>query len=257
MIEISGLNYSLHGKPVLRNISLTGNEGEILGIIGPSGSGKSALLKIAGGVEKSYDGTILARERDIKKMSAREKNEALCLFTGEKPQNRDDSVENFILLSRVPLKRSLSPITDKDRSIAEKYISSLELEHCRYDRIGELCQSVQTLALLAHAFTREAGITLLDEPTQFLDLKSLALLHRTLAKKSSEGGGTIFICSNDINFILQCADRIIILYQGAVAEEGNVSIVTDDLIQKYFGIRVILSKNIYNGKPVVHYFPEN
>nr|HPI89688.1 ABC transporter ATP-binding protein [Spirochaetota bacterium] len=114
-----------------------------------------------------------------------------------------------------------------------------------------------TLALLAHAFTREAGITLLDEPTQFLDLKSLALLHRTLAKKSSEGGGTIFICSNDINFILQCADRIIILYQGAVAEEGNVSIVTDDLIQKYFGIRVILSKNIYNGKPVVHYFPEN
>jgi iron complex transport system ATP-binding protein len=257
MIEISGLKLSLGGMPVLDDVSITLSDGEILGIIGPAGSGKSTLLRTAAGREKPSRGSVQLDGRNILKMKNRERERSVSFFSGAEPLNREDTVENFVVLSRACLRGPLSPFTDIDRETAAACMADLGLERVRDRKLGELCRNDLILALLAHAFTREAGALLLDEPGRFLDLNSLKLLHRTLSKISGRARTAILFCTNDINFASQVADRIAVMHLGRIVEAGKPSIITAELVRDYFGVEAVLSKNIFNGRPEVHFFPVN
>ncbi|HSA14199.1 MAG TPA: ABC transporter ATP-binding protein [Spirochaetota bacterium] len=257
MVEISNITLSFGGKTVLDDASISCADGEIVGIIGPAGSGKSSLLLAAAGRLKSYRGSVLLDRRDIKKMNKREKERSVSFFNGASPLNIEDTLENFVVRSRVCGRSPLSPLTDVDREIAGTYIADLGIERSSSEKIGELCKNDLVLTLLAHAFTREPRTIVLDEPGRFLDLNSLRLLHRTLAKISARAHAAILFCTSDINFASQMSDRIAVIYQGRIVEEGKPSIITAETVRRYFGVDAVMSKNIFNGRPEVHFFPEN
>jgi iron complex transport system ATP-binding protein len=257
MIEINALSCSSGGTPVLRGVSLSAGEGEIIGIIGPSGSGKTAFLRAVAGLVSGSRGSVTVDGRDVFAMKARERNRAVCLFAGDRPLNPDTTVEGFVHLSRSALRGAFSPLTDVDRDIADASIGDLGLDRHRNKRLGDLSTGLLTLTTLAHAMSRESRVLLLDDPTRFLDLSSLLMVHRALAKISSRGRGCIIVASHDINFVSQCADRILVFSEGSVVEEGSPAIITAEMIEKHFGAKIILTKNVFNGRPVVHCFPEN
>ena len=123
--------------------------------------------------------------------------------------------------------------------------------------IRALSGSYAKRAVLAFALARGTGLLLLDNPTAGLDLRSLALLQKALSRYALGGRNIAVIASNDLNFIAQTADRIVVLDGGAVVLEGGPDIIDADMVKRFFGLEVFVSKNVYNGKPNVHFFPEN
>ena len=123
-------------------------------------------------------------------------------------------------------------------------------------KIGDVPDGVLRRALLARALIRSAHAVLLDNPTGDLDIVSVRLLKKALARYVIEGSRIAVISSVDINFIADVADRVLVMDGGRIVESGPVDIIDAELIRRYFGVDVIISRNIYNGRPQIHTFPD-
>jgi iron complex transport system ATP-binding protein len=257
MIEIKDLNFIYNDSHLLRNINLTLNDGEIIGITGRGGCGKSILLKIVAALIKEYQGEVLHNGRKIISYMRSDLQKIISYMDGEAPDNPDDSVYNFSLLSRITYKSMLKPFSDYDIQVTEDYLRALELDSIRDRKLGTLSDSLMKSVRLAHSFIREGEVLILDNPTEGLSIQKTSLIRKLILKYTINGDRIVVMASHDLNFLLQTADRIIIMDEGAVFEDGPPQMVDADCVKRYFGADVLISRNIYNGKPEVHIFPED
>ncbi|MCX7679444.1 MAG: ABC transporter ATP-binding protein [Spirochaetes bacterium] len=255
MIECKNVNFTSHGREILKNINLFVQGGEIVGIIGPGGCGKSTLCNILNGTIKSHDGEVLINNRPLRSFSQNERARHVSTIFGI-PENTEITVFEFILLSRTPFKKLLNPFSSYDIQIAEEYLEGFELTKHRDSLLCQLSPAQLKLVLLAFAFTRQADVIVLDDATESLDLRGLTLLHKTLIRYVVHGNTAAILTSNDINFIAQTADKIAIVSDGSIQMIGGHEIIDADIIKQYFNVDVFISKNVYNGRPNVHFFPE-
>jgi iron complex transport system ATP-binding protein len=256
MVEIRELGLDLDGKRLLSGISLAFNDGEVTGIIGRGGAGKSLFLDALSGTYRTFDGEILVDRRPLRGLSRRDLGRMITCHVDE-PQNEDERVREFLKLARLPFKKFLNPLTDYDLQIVDDCMALLELGDMADVPLRALSGSYAKRAVLAFALARDTGLLLLDDPTAGLDLRALALLQKALSRYALGGKNIVVIASNDLNFIAQTADRIVVLDGGAVVMEGGPDIIDADMVKRFFGLEVFVSKNVYNGKPNVHFFPEN
>ena len=255
MIDISNLSLTIQGAVILDGISISMNDGETVGIIGRSGSGKTVFLKSVAGLIRSYRGSVSLNRAPLPK-EAGGNGKIVSYYGAAVPQNPDETLYNFLLTARVPYKKILKPFSDYDRQITEEFMEILGLKPFGDVTIGTLPDGLFRLAMLAHAFIGEAYAVILDNPTNDLDIVSVRMLRKALSRYVMNGNHIAIVCSNDLNFISQTADRVLVMDAGRVAETGPPKILDAELIKKYFGIDVIISKNIYNGKPEIHLFPD-
>ncbi len=255
MLQIKDVALSHREKEVLKSINLFVQGGEIFGIIGPAGCGKSSLLEILSGNARSFKGEILIENRPMRSYSRRERAKKICAIP-MLPENKEISVLEFILLARTPYKKTLNPFSDFDMQITEESMAGFELSPYRNALLKELSRGHLKVALLAFCFARNADVLVLDDPTDGLDLHGLVLLQKMLFRYVVDGNRVALLAGNDINFIAQTADKIALMHEGAVKALGGTEIIEPEIIKQYFGIDVFVSKNVYNGKPNVHFFPE-
>ncbi len=255
MLQLKDVALSHREKEVLKSTSLSVHGGEIFGIIGPAGCGKSSLLKILSGKVRNFKGETLVDNRPIRSYSRRERAKKICSIP-MLPENMDISVFEFILLTRTPFKKALNPFSDFDVQITEESMAGFELSPYRNTLLGELSRSHLKAALLAFCFARNADVLVLDDATDGLDLRGLVLLQKMLFRYVVDGNRTAVLAGNDINFIAQTADKIAIMHEGTIKALGGPEIIEPEIIKQYFGAEAFVSKNVYNGKPNVHFFPE-
>jgi iron complex transport system ATP-binding protein len=255
MIDISNLSLTINGTGILDGISMSVDDGETVGIIGRSGSGKTVFLKCVAGLIRSYRGSVtfskVPQSREAGGIGT-----IVSYYGASVPQNPDETLYNFLMLARVPYKKLLRPFSDYDRQITEEYMEILGLTPFGDAKIGALPDGIFRLTMMAHAFIGEAYAVVLDNPTNDLDIASVRMLRKALSRYVMNGNRIAICCSNDLNFISQTADRILVMDAGRVVETGPPDMLDAELIKKYFGIDVIISKNIYNGKPEIHLFPD-
>ena len=253
MIDVKQCSLSLSGVTVLDDISVTLNDGETIGIVGASGSGKTAFLKTLAHRMPGYRGSITINGSPLPLLkSALEREVTYC--GPALPGNPDESVSEFLLQGRMPYKKAFRNYTDYDRQTADEYADILDLSRLGAMKIGVVPDGAFRRALLARAFIRGSHAVLLDNPTGDLDIGSIGLLKKAVSHYVIEGNRIAVVCSGDLNFICAVADRVLVMDAGRIAESGAVNILDADLIKRYFGIDVIISRNIYNGKPQIHSF---
>jgi iron complex transport system ATP-binding protein len=255
MVEINNLFMQSEGIDVLKDISLSVNEGELFGIIGRASSGKSLLCSGLSGLW-GYDGSIKINGRELREIPVKEKNRLLSAIERRYAINPELTVSDFTLLSRVPNKQSFRSFSQEDREINDNYLRELSLYSQSLLTVGSLSESGLSLAMIAFSMVREAPLLILDEPTAYLDPEGSIVFSKALIKYLFNGGRTAVICSNDLNFLFQNADRIAIIHDGRIAEVLSPSEINAELLLKYFGIDTIITRNVYNGKPVVNIFSE-
>jgi ABC-type cobalamin/Fe3+-siderophores transport system ATPase subunit len=255
MIDVKRCSLSLGGVNVLDDITVTLNDGETIGIVGRSGSGKTALLKTLSRRLPRYEGEITVNGAPLPTGKA-DLDRTITYCGSALPGNPDESLREFLLQGRIPFKKVFRPFSDYDRQAAEEYADILDLSRLSAARIGDVPDGALRRALLARALIRGAHAVLLDNPTGDLDLPSVRMLKKALAHFVIEGNRIAVVCSGDLNFIADIADRVLIMENGRIAAAGPVEILDADLIKRYFGIDVIISRNIYNGRPQIHTFPD-
>ncbi|MDH7552484.1 MAG: ABC transporter ATP-binding protein [Spirochaetota bacterium] len=254
MLTLNNLSLTITNNHILKNITVEFFEGEIIGIIGKPGCGKSVLLQTIAQYYTHYNGEILLNTKPIRLIKKRELSQKISYQPAGYFYNHYITLYDYLVSSRIPYKTFLSPFQSFDYEIVDKYMHHFELQQYKFKPLVLLSSDIQARALLAFHFIRQAQIVLLDNPTHNLSLPSYNQLHDAIIRYCSTGKNCCIIASHDINFLAQTVDKLYIMENGSIVDSCIPADLTEDLIKNIFGVDVFITRNIYNGKPNIHLY---
>lgn len=222
MIEVKNIRKSFGESEVLKDISLSIEEGDIYGIIGHSGAGKSTLLRCLNGLETYNSGSIKVMGKEIKDLSKDEIRELR--------KNLGMIFQNFNLLSRKNVYENISlplEVWGYSKEKIDKKVSELlkliSLEDKAYSKPSELSGGQKQRVAIARALALEPKILLCDEATSALDPKTTKDILSLLLKINKELGITIVIVTHQMEVVKEVCENITLLEGGIVKAQGKSS----------------------------------
>ncbi len=243
VLEVNGIRKRFGGITAVDGVSFTVNEGEILGIIGPNGCGKSTLFNCILGQlpptegEVKVDGRVTTGMRpcDLNRLGVSRTFQLLQVF----PQL---SVrENLILAGQehrgTMMTRLYGPSDAGLGAAADQMIGFFKLSHLADERAGGLSYGQQKLLDAAMAFMAGPRLVLLDEPAGGVNLTMLANLKERLRAINVEQGATFVVIEHNMDFVMSLCTRVLVLAEGKVLAEGPPSVVRSNpkVIEAYLG----------------------
>lgn len=205
----------------LKNVSFYLQKGEILGIAGESGSGKSTLLRTVCGLEKADTGKIFAGGKELPAGDARYAGRYMQMIFQDAYASFDPgrTMRKSLTEFMAPEKSSQGGRSN-ERILSLLYETGLTadlLDRHPAALSGGQCQRMS----IARALLTGAGILLCDEITSALDVSTQARVAELLLRLKRQKGISILLVSHDLALISQLCDRVMIMKDGAVLEEGN------------------------------------
>jgi phospholipid/cholesterol/gamma-HCH transport system ATP-binding protein len=221
IIEIINVSKKLGGRPVLRGISLSVEAGQILAVVGPSGVGKSTLIKHMVGLMKPDSGDVLVEGRSVVKATRRELAEIRqafgVVFQGAALLNSLSVAENVAL----PLVEHTKLAKERIGEIVDQKLGLVHLEGFEDYMPADLSGGMRKRVGLARALVREPRIVLYDEPTAGLDPIMSNTIIDLAGEMREKTGVTSVIITHDIHTVFRVADRAAMLFGGQVIAEGT------------------------------------
>ena len=202
MISMTNVTKSFKDKPVLTDVSLHVAPGEIFGLLGPSGAGKTTIINILTGQLEADSGdvTVDAVQREI----------GIMLDMGGLYPHLN-GLENLDLYAR---------IYDLPKTRAQEILDKVGLGEDAKKAASELSRGMNQRLALARAILYSPKLLFLDEPTSALDpgtSKGICKLLRTLC----DDGATIFLTTHNMDEALKLCDRVALLHEGKIVEQGH------------------------------------
>jgi branched-chain amino acid transport system ATP-binding protein len=239
LLEAKGIDAGFGVAQVLFGIDLTVAPGEIAGVFGLNGAGKSVFMKVLAGLLPPWAGSVTLAGRDITTMSTEGR---VALGMGHVPQGRqvfpDLTVEENIRLGAYTLRRR-----DKSRyapSLATVWERFPKLYERRRQAAGTMSGGEQAALAVARALVNEPSILLVDEPSAGLAPLIVADVFASL-RAVAETGVTMLLVEQNVATALQLVDSVTILQTGSVAWSGPVGELDRSMLAARLGIGRLLA----------------
>ncbi len=241
VIEVSEVVTRLGGTLIHDGVSLEVARGEVIALIGGSGTGKSVLLKEIIGLIRPQAGSIRLFGQDVWKAS---ESELMALRRRFGVLFQDGALFSSLTVEQnvaAPLREHTDLPVQECLELARLKIAlaGLPASACR-KMPSELSGGMRKRAALARALALDPELLFLDEPTSGLDPISARAFDRLIRQLSDSLGLTVFLVTHDLDTLLVMVDRIIALSQGKVLGEGTVDElrkINDKWLQDYFSAR--------------------
>lgn len=245
MIKASDIEFGYTGeKIVLKNVGLELNRGEMLGILGPNGSGKTTFIKCLNRILIPNKGTIILDDRELKDYTRREIAQKIGLV----PQTSNSEmsspmVYDVVMMGRKP--HATWQMTKDDDEIVWNVMEELDVAHLATHRFDELSSGQSQRVLIARAIAQDAEIFLLDEPTSNLDVKYqmevMNLIWELVEKKNACACAII----HDLDLAMKYCDKIVLLHDGYIVSSGTpIEALTPESIKQVYGVEAFV-ENIH------------
>lgn len=231
-VQVRGLRKSYDGQPVLKGISFDVQPGEIFVIMGPSGSGKSVLLKHIIGLEQPDEGEILIEGEPIRSPGVMDRYRMAMVFQSGALLNSLTVGENVGLYLTEHRLKSPDEIA---RIVAEK-LDLVGLRDAVDKMPGELSGGMRKRVAIARALVIEPQLILYDEPTSELDPLSAVVIAEEIVQLRKRIGATSLVVSHDRDLAFGVADRMAVIHQGEILTIGTPDEVrrnTNPLVQRF------------------------
>ncbi|MDD2765323.1 MAG: ATP-binding cassette domain-containing protein [Opitutaceae bacterium] len=216
-VTIDKLNKSFDGVPVLRDVSLEVRPGEIFVIMGPSGSGKSVLLKHVAGLELPTSGRVRIGDYDAADPQTRDRVHLALVFQAGALFNSMTVYDNLALYPREH--RLCNEAGIRERVLRTLQILSLEKAVDKFP--GELSGGMKKRVAIARALVMEPELLLYDEPTSELDPVMSATITEIIATLREQTAVTTLVVSHDRDLALAIADRMAVIMDGRIHAIGK------------------------------------
>jgi ribose transport system ATP-binding protein len=224
------------GNRRLRNVSLSLRAGEIVGVAGLEGSGKTSLARALFGDEPFETGAIVIKGEafDPKRPRAAIKAGIGCLSDDRKREGLalQQSVRDNALLTQRAFANALSPPSAKPMSIAEsdRQLRRVDVRAASYDQeIRLLSGGNQQKTIIARWLAREPDILIFCEPTRGVDVAAKASIYK-LMREAAERQRAILMISSDLPEVIGVSDRILVMREGAIAGELTAGASEEDVM---------------------------
>ena len=220
ILEINHLKKSFGANQVLKDISLTVHKGEVISIIGSSGSGKSTFLRSINLLEEPTGGEILFHGQNVleKGYDLTTYREKLgMVFQSFNLFENLNVLENAIVAQTTVLKRSRS----EAEAIAKENLNKVGMtEQYWTAKPKQLSGGQKQRVAIARALSVNPEAMLFDEPTSALDPEMVGEVLKTM-KELAKTGLTMLIVTHEMEFAKEVSDRVIFMDQGVIAEQGT------------------------------------
>ena len=252
LIEISNYSFGFGKTPVLKDVSLTVEAGEMLWIVGPNGAGKTTLLKCLDRILTGGSGDIRVNGRSLADYRQKELAALMSYVPQADARALPFTVYEFVLMARYPHLSPFSSAGEEDVRAAREALKLTETEEFASRFLGTLSGGERQKVFIAAAIAQGANILLLDEPTTFLDPKHQDDIHKTLSRINRDSGATVISVTHDINTAALFGGRVLALKAGEVAFFGPAEdIMNNDVLEDIFGKRFLFAAHPVSGKPLV------
>ena len=226
MIELRNLSklFTTVDGPVdaLRHINLTINNGDIYGIIGMSGAGKSTLVRCINMLERPTEGTVLMDGTDLGTLDKKEiqkvRRRITMIFQSFNLLMQRTCLENVML----PLRLTHVPVAQA-KAKAMELLETVDLPTKANSYPAQLSGGQQQRVAIARALATEPEVLLCDEATSALDPKTTHSILELIREINRKMGITVIVITHQMSVVQEICNRVAILENGTVVEEGEVS----------------------------------
>ncbi len=212
------------GKNVIDDISFDIREGEVVGIAGVEGNGQSELSEVLAGLTGFASGEVKLNDTSIKGKSVREIRDLGMAYIAEDRMVEgvagDMSIKMNIVADRFTkpeFKKGLFMDAKKINDIADQYIKDFEILCDGRDQPVRMLSggNIQKV-VVAREFTSGANFILANQPTRGIDVGTAEMIRKTIVRKSREEGTATLLISADLNEVLECSDRLLVMHKGKI-----------------------------------------
>jgi len=231
ILKAQNLMKSYSGKKVVKDISLTVNQGEIVGLLGPNGAGKTTSFYMIVGLIKPNGGKIYLDNQEITKYPMYKRAQSgIGYLAQEASVFRKLSVEDNILsvlqLTRLTKKQQLEKM--------ESLIDEFGLNHIRKNRGDLLSGGERRRTEIARALATDPSFILLDEPFAGVDPVAVEDIQRIISKLTKKNIG-ILITDHNVQETLAITDRTYLMFEGNILKDGKPEeLAEDEIVRKVY-----------------------
>lgn len=254
LLQLNGVSAAPWGPPLLQDINLQLEAGQIMAVIGPNGAGKSSLLHaIAGGLPITA-GSIALNQRQLPDWRGDERARSMALQAQHSNLNFPFTVEQVILLGRIPHATG----NTVDLAILDEVLAATDTISLRHRLFTQLSggekQRVQLARAVAQVWRSEdtAGrLLLLDEPSSALDLAHQRMV-LGLMRQLADTGTAVMMATHDFNLVASRADQVLVLDGGSQHDCGKPhKVLTNEMFAQVFAVEVLMQSHPATGTPLV------
>tara|TARA_B100000575_G_scaffold294116_1_gene308077 strand:+ start:2190 stop:2966 length:777 start_codon:yes stop_codon:yes gene_type:complete len=235
VVKLENISLSYGRRKILDNINISINSGEIAGLLGPNGVGKSTIFNLITGLIKPNFGSIKINSKTVNDYPIYLRSQKFKI--GYVPQY-GGFFHNLTLLENL---KAISEITIADKIHRENRINFLiakfELDAVRDIKAKHLSGGQKKRLVIALALLGEPKILLLDEPFAALDVMTIKKLQKIIVDLQSEYNISVILCDHQARDLLLCVDKAFVISNCNVIASGTPSELVKDINAKeaYFG----------------------
>ena len=235
MIKLDKISLSFGKRKILDNINFSVNEGQILGLLGPNGVGKSTIFNLITGLIKPDYGIITIESTKVNDYPIYLRTKKFKI--GYVPQYGGYFHDLTLMENLIAIGEILVPDIKIRNEKINSLIANFELDSLREIRSSYLSGGQKKKLVIALSLLGSPKILLLDEPFAALDVLTIKMLQEIIVNLQNEHNISIILCDHQARDLLHCVDSAIVLSNTHIIAEGTPSQLIENDVAKnaYFG----------------------
>ncbi|MGW6778492.1 ABC transporter ATP-binding protein [Brucella pseudogrignonensis] len=252
-ITAENITWTIGGKTVLDGVSFAAKPGQMLGLLGPNGSGKTSLLRLVAGLKRPTGGRVLLDAADVTTLSRRKLAQRVAFVEQHATTNANLKVLDVVRLGRFPHRSLFSGWTDGDETAVEEALQRTGMKAKRQDHWQSLSGGEKQRAHIARALAQKPQELILDEPTNHLDIQH----QMSLLKLISSLPITSIIALHDLNHAAMFCDHVMVLQAGRIVAYGTPeAVIEQQLLKEVFQVDARVETSVHSQRPHIHFLKD-